>query len=187
MYIIQKSTLNGIHDHSSFDTTATSPDPNPSDPWLFTDPFARDLYMQLDLIDQLEEDIRTYVMFEGCWAREELEYKIEVRRLLREGLIAPTGNFGYLSPHPTVYRSLKAWTLVVSKQRHAFNAGEDLIFEPWLARYSEPGLNGPFRIGQLHHVSTPVLCCDAFPRICIHCDRTRAIMRQILDYRNNKQ
>lgn len=31
----------------------------------------------------------------------------------------------------------------------------------------------------------PRLCCDAFPHVCIHCDKTRAIMRQILSYRNN--
>ena len=83
MYIIQKSTLKGKHDPSLSDTAVTSPDPSPSDPWLFTDPFARDLYMQWDLVDQLEEDIRTYVMLDGCWAPDELECKLELRRLLQ--------------------------------------------------------------------------------------------------------
>lgn len=184
MYIIQKSTVNGKHDHSLSDTTATSPEPSPSDPWLFTDPSARDLYMQRDLIDRLEEDIRTNVMFDGRWALEELEYKLEIRRLLREGFIAPVDNFGYLSPHPTVYRTLRAGNLTVSRKRYAYKAGEDLIFEPWLARYSDPGLNGPWRIGQLHHVSSPCLCCDSFPLMCIHCDNTLASMRQILAYQN---
>ena len=187
MYIILKSTMNGKHEHSSSDTSVTSPDPCPTDPWLFTDPFARDFYIHRHLIDRLEEDIRTYVMFEGCWAPEELECKLEVRRLLREGLIAPVGSFGSLSPHPTVYRTLKVGTLIVSKQKHAFQAGEDLIFEPWLARYSEPGVNGPLRIGQLYHVSSPLLCSDSFPHVCIHCDRTLALMRQILNYRNTEK
>lgn len=186
MYIIPKSTMNGKHDHAPSDTTATSPEPSPSDPWLFTDPLAQGFYIQHDLINQLEEDIRTYVMFDGCWALDELEYKFEIRRLLREGFIAPAGSFGYLSPHPTVYRTLKVGTLIVSKKRYAFNVGEEMIFEPWLTRYADPGLNGPLQIGQLYHVSSPLLCCDAFPRICIHCDKTRAIMRQILNYRNNK-
>ena len=186
MYIILKSTMNGKDDHSSSDTTAASPDPSLSDPWLFTDPFARDLYMHRNLIDQLEEDIRTYVMFDGCWPSEELECKLEVRRLLQEGFIAPVDSFGYLSPHPTVYRTLKVATLIVSRQRHTLKAGEDLIFEPWLERYSEPGLNGLLRIGQLYPVSSPLLCCDKFPNICIHCDKTRAIMRQMLSYRKNK-
>ena len=185
MDIILKSKMNGKHDHSLSDTIPTSPDPSPSDPWLFTDPFARDLYAR-ELIDQLEEDIRTYVMLDGCWASEELECKFELRRLLQEGFIVPVGSFGYLSPHPTVYRTLKIGTLKVSRQQYAFTDREYLIFEPWLARYSGPGLNGPLHIGQLYHVFNPLLCCDKFPNICIHCDQTRAIMRQILNYRNNK-
>lgn len=186
MYSILKSTVNGKHDHSPSDTTAAGLDPNPSDPWLFTDPFARDLYMERELIDQLEEDIRTYVMVDGCWASEELECKLELRRLLLEAFIAPVGSFGYLSHHPTVYRTLKEGTLIVSRYQYAFMDRENLIFEPWLARYSDPGLNGPLRIGQLYHVSSPLLCCEKFPNICIHCDKTRAIMRQILNYRNKK-
>jgi hypothetical protein len=187
MDIILKSTLNGKHDHFPADTTPTSPDPSPFDPWLFTDPFARDLYMHRNLIDQLEEDIRTYVMLDGCWASEELECKFELRRLLQEGFIVPVGSFGYLSPHPTVYRTLKEGILIVSRQQYAFRSREDLIFEPWLARYSDPGLNAPLRIGQLYHVSSPCLCCDSFPHICIHCDNTMGIMRQILSYRNNQK
>ena len=186
MYIIQKSTLTGKYDHLLSDTTAASSNPTLSDPWLFTDPFARDLYMERKLIGPLEEDIRTYVMLDGCWAPEELECKLELRRLLQEGLIEPVGSFGYLSPHPTVYRTLKEETLIISKHKSAFTDREDLIFEPWLARYSDPGLNGPLRIGQLYHVSSPVLCCDNFPQICIYCDRTRVVMRQILSYRNKK-
>lgn len=186
MYIIHKSTLNGKHYPSSSDSTAADPNPSPIDPWLFTDPFARDLYMHRNLIDRLEEDIRTYVMLKGRWTSEELECKLEIRRLLREGFIALVDSFGYLSPHPTVYRALKAGTLMVSRQRHAFKAGEELIFEPWLARYADPGLNGPLRVGPLYHVSSTVLCRDAFPHICIHCDNTLAIMRQILNYRNKK-
>jgi hypothetical protein len=106
--------------------------------------------------------------------------------LLREGFITPIDSFGYLSPHPTVYRTLKVGTLIVSRHRYAFTDRENLIFEPWLVRYSDPGLNGPLRIGQLYHVSGPSLCCDKFPNICIHCDNTRAIMRQILNYRSKK-
>jgi hypothetical protein len=187
LYGIQKSVVNGEQDGYQSDTTAASPDPNPADPWLFTDPFARVLYVQRDLIDHLEEDIRTYAMFDGCWAPEELEYKLEVRRLLREGFIAPRNSYGYLSPHPTVYRTLKRGALEVAGQRYAFAGLEDLIFEPWLARYAHAGLIGPFRVDQLYYISNPCLCCEAFPLVCIHCDHTRAIMRQILSYRNNRK
>lgn len=186
MYSILKSVINGKQDDAASDTAATSPDPSSSDPWLFTDPCARDLYMKRDRIGELEEDIRTYVMFDGCWAPEELEYKLEVRRLLGEGLIAPTGRFGYLSPHPTVYHILKEGMLVISGRQYAFQDGEDLMFEPWLARYAEPGLKATFRVGCLHDVSSPCLCCDVFPQVCIHCNNTLTIMRQILNYQNRE-
>lgn len=184
MYSILNSTVNGKHDYSRSDTTANSPDPNPTDPWLFTDPVAREIYWRRDQLKALEEDICTYVMVDGQWAPEDLEYKCEIRRLLQEGFIAPKNSFGYLSPHPTVYRSLKAGNLEISGQRYAFRGGEDLVFEPWLVRYVHPGLNGPLQVGQLSHVSNPSLCCDAFPHVCIQCDNTRTIMRQILSYRN---
>ena len=41
--------------------------------------------MHGNLIDQLKEDIQTYVMLDGCWTPEELECKLEIRQLLREG------------------------------------------------------------------------------------------------------
>jgi hypothetical protein len=187
MYSIQKSTTNGKRDHSASDTTAASPDPSPTDPWLFTDPFARDHYLQRGLLNRLEEDIRAYAMFEGCWTPEELDYKLEVRRLLRGGFIAPAGSFGYLSPHPTVYRIVKSVSLVVAGQRYALKDGEDLVFESWLARYSDPGLRGPLRVGRLYGASDPRLSCDAFPQLHTHCGKTLAIMRQILKYRENRK
>jgi hypothetical protein len=184
MYSIQKPIVHGEQGGFKSDTIADSPDPDPADPWLFTDPFARQLYAQRDLIDQLEEDIRDYAMFDGHWAPEELEYKVEVRRMLREGSITPWSSYGHLSPHPTIYRTLKKGTLEVSGVRYAFKEFEHLIFEPWLERYSHPGLNGPLQVGHLSPVYNHCLCCDAFTHVCIHCDKTRAIMRQILSYRN---
>jgi hypothetical protein len=186
MDVILKARINGTHDHSSSDTSGNSPEPSPTDPWLFTDPFACAFYRKAHRINLLEEDIRMYVMYDGTWASEELEYKLEVRRLLQEGIITAVGSFGSLSPHPTVYGTLKEGNLRVTGREYSFNSGESLIFEPWLSRYSDPGLNGPFRIDKLYPVSSLCLCCDSFPHICIHCDKTRAIMRQILNYRNSK-
>jgi len=187
MYGIQKSTVNENQVCFPSDTTATGPDPDPGDPWLFTDPFARHTYAQRDLIDQLEEDIRDYAMFDGCWTAEELEYKLEVRRLLQQGFITSWNSYGYLSPHPTIYRTLKKGALEVSRQQYIFKELAYLNFQPWLARYSHPGINGPLQVGQPSPVSTPRLCCDAFPHLCIHCDKTRAIMREILSYRNKEE
>ena len=187
MYSIKKTSLYAEQGSFLSDTSTDSLDPDPTDPWMFTDPVARQYYAQRDLIDQLEEDIRDYVMFDGCWAPEEVEYKLEIRRLLRQGFITSWNYFGYLSPHPTIYRTVKKGTLEVSGQLYHFNEAEDLIFEPWLARYSHPGLNGPLHIGYISPVSNPRLCCDAFPHLCIHCDKTRAIMREILSYQNKEE
>ena len=107
-----------------------------------------------------------------------------MRRLLREGLIACWHSYGYLSPYPTIYRALKKGALEVSGRRYVFKELEGLVFEPWLARYAHPGLDGPLQVGYLSPVYNHCLCCDAFPHVCIHCDKTRAIMRQVLNYRN---
>ena len=186
MDIILKAMLNGNHSHFRADTTAASPEPGSTDPWLFTDPCACDFYREANLIDKLEEDIRTYVMFAGAWTLEELDYKREVKRLLREGFIAPSDSFGFLSPHPTVYCTLKVGILVVAGQRYAFKAGQNLVFEPWLARYSDPGLKGPLRVGTLYDAIGLCLCCQSFPNLSVACDNTLALMRQILGYRKNK-
>ena len=187
MYAIQKTGLYGNQYDPISDTTAVSPDPDPADPWLFTDPSARSFYFEHGLIGQLEDDIRTYAMFDDCWTPEELEYKLEVRRLLREGYIAPRDSFGHISPHPTIYRTLREGSLEISGQRYAFTGLEVLMFEPWLARYSNPGLRGPLQVCHLRYVAYPCLCCDAFPNVCIHCDITRAMMRRILTYGRSEQ
>jgi hypothetical protein len=87
VYSILKSTVNGKHDYSRSDTTANSPDPNPTDPWLFTDPVAREIYWRRDQLKALEEDICTYVMVDGQWAPEDLELCVRsasaARRLYR--------------------------------------------------------------------------------------------------------
>lgn len=186
MDVISKVSMSGYPDHPSSDTDLVSPEPSSTDPWLFTDPCARDFYREANLIDQLEEDIRTYVMFADAWTLEELDYKREVKRLLRDGCIAPTDSFGFLSPHPTVYYTLKVGILVTAGQRYAFEAGQNLVFEPWLERYSDPGLKGPLRIGPLYDAVGLCLCCQSFPNLCVACDNTLVLMRQILDYRKNK-
>jgi len=87
VYGIRKAMENGKHECYQSDTTADSPDPNPADPWLFTDPQARIIYQIQDRLGQLEEDVCTYVMAQGQWAQEDLECKCEIQRLLREGLL----------------------------------------------------------------------------------------------------
>lgn len=47
-----------------------------------------------------------YVRFDRTGNRDELEFKLEIQRMLWEGVVIPKGRFGYLSPHPTLYRTL---------------------------------------------------------------------------------
>ena len=184
MYVIPKCSQQERNNVALSDTCPASPEPDPSDPWIFTDPFAIELYKNRCLLGELQEDIQTYVMQDGWWTLEEIEYKLEVRRLLSDRVISPAASFGSLSPHPTVYRTLEAGRIIVSNHVFNFKPGEYLSYEPWLARYSDPGLKGPLQIGQLFPGSGPLLCRNQFPEVCIHCDHTRAEMRKILAYRN---
>lgn len=80
-------------------------DPSPKDVWLFTDPGAKAIYTRQGFLAELEQDIRTYAMFRGEWESDELEFKIEVQRLVQSSYLMPRPAFGHLSPHPTIYRA----------------------------------------------------------------------------------
>lgn len=180
MYDILKTSVNGTHPLSFCDTLPDGPVPDPQDLWLFTDPVAREVYSQQNRLDQLEHDVCSYAMYEGRWAPDELELKHEIRRLLRKNTLIPKGAFGHLSPHPTVYRAVNEGRLEIAGQNFHFEAGDDIIFVPWLARVSYPNLRGPMRIGRLQTTAKLCLCCDAFPAISLFCERALAILHQTL-------
>lgn len=182
MYEILKARADDLHYLAHTDTTVTSLDPGSSDLWLFTDPVAQAIYAQQGKRDRLRTDIITYVMYGGQWSPDELEFKREVRRLLCEGLLIPKGTFGYLSPHPTVYQAISEGVLKVDGGKYYFHAGDDVVFEPWLARVSTPGLVGPVRIGRLRTITTLRLCDEAFPKAGELCERALAILRQTLPH-----
>ncbi len=179
MYDILKSPVNGHH-LSHADTTPADPEPQPDNPWLFTDPAARAIYARQGRIDQLKHDILTFVMCEGQWSPDELQLKCEIRRLLGTNVLQPKGAFGYLSPHPTVYRAANEGVLEITGHKLHFEIGQDVVFEPWLARVHYPGLPGPVRIGRLRSAPDVCLCCDAFPKVGELCERALAILRQTL-------
>ena len=186
MYGIRKVMDNGKHEYYQSDTTVDSPDPKPTDPWLFTDPQARIIYQTQGRLGELEEDICTYVMAQGQWTPEDLECKYEIQRLLCEELLKPGYNFGHLSPHPTVYHAIANGKLNIAGQHSDFKFGDEIVFEPWLSRVAHPGHVGPIWVGHLKQISRLCLCCEAFPLICIHCDRTVAILRQTLENSRNR-
>lgn len=182
MYDILKTQVNAGQFLSQTDTTAASPDPGPNNPWLFTDPVAQAIYARRGQRDQLREDIRTHVMYAGYWSQEELEFKYELRRLLGKGLLVPKGTFCYLSPHPSVYRGVQAGVLKIAGQNRRFDSGDDVVFNPWLARVASPRQLGPAHIGRLLSTTRLCLCREAFAKTSSLCERALAVLHQTLRY-----
>lgn len=157
-----------------------SADPGADNPWLFTDPVARALYADQGRPDQLKDDVLAYVMCDGGWAPDELEYDREIRRLLGVNVLYPKGTFGYLSPHPTVYRASSDGVLEIAGRKYHFGAAQDIVFMPWLARVCCPGFTGPVYVGRLQSISNMCLSREAFPRVSALCERALGILRQTL-------
>lgn len=145
---------------SRADTTPDSPDPNPNDVWIFTDPDARNSYASRGQLDRLAQDITYEVLRGGAWQPEELEYKRELRRLLRGSLIADKGTYWYRSPHSTVYRAQRGGTLTVSGKTYRFGAGDDIVFQCRMERDEHDEDSGPVLIARLQSTEGAVLCSD---------------------------
>jgi hypothetical protein len=140
------------------DTSADSVDPDPNDVWAFTDPDARDRYARDGRLRALEHDIRYEVMRGAPWQPEELEYKREIRRLLRDGAVKPKGTYWFTSPFPTVYRAIRSGSLTVGGKRYRFRTGEDVVFQCRMARDMRPGSTGPLLIAKLRPTPDALLC-----------------------------
>jgi hypothetical protein len=138
---------------------------DPTDVWLFTDPAAKAYYAREGKLARLEQDIRTYVMFNGRWGPDELDFKREIDRLTYLNILVPRSAFGHLSPHPTIYQAIREGRIQVIDEHFHFRIGDDIVFEPWIARLSHPGLVGPLRIGRLDTTARYSLCCEEFPQI----------------------
>ena len=145
---------------SKSDTTKNSPDPDPDDIWAFTDPDARDTYARDGRLKQLEHDLRYEVMRGSPWEPEELEYKLEIRRLLREGSIEDKGTYWFSSPFPTVYRAKQPGIFTIAGQEHSFQTGDDIVFQCKMTRDSNPKLTAPVLIARLQPTDKSKLCGD---------------------------
>jgi hypothetical protein len=143
---------------SQTDTRADSPDPDPADIWLFTDPDARENFINEGRLQDLEHDIKNEVMRAGLWQPDELEYKREIRRLLREGVISDKGSYWYASPFPTVYRANKYGSFRINGNEYKFWAGEDIVFQCRMTRDMTPQLTGPVLISRLQPTNKSMLC-----------------------------
>lgn len=143
---------------SKADTTSDSPDPNPKDIWAFTDPDAREAYSRAGKLGTLEHDIRYEVMRGGDWLPEELEYKREIRRLLRKGAVADKGSYWFASPFPTVYRALRGGSLTVAGREYKFREGEDIVFQCRMSRDMNRQLSGPVLVDRFRPTGEARLC-----------------------------
>lgn len=179
-YDILKTTLSVGTDPVFPDTTAHSPDPDPYDVWLFTDPAAKEAYARQGRLDLLEQDVMMHVMYAGRWAPEELELKSQIRHRLREGALIPKDSFVHLSPHSSVYWAVHDGALHIDGQKFHYGLGDEIAFMPWLMRVHTPSLQGPVRIARFRAASTLYLCCEAFPRVGQLCERTLAILHDTL-------
>lgn len=133
--------------------------------WLFTDPLAKALYSQRGELDILEQDIRTFAMFHDRWDLDELEFKQQVELLVQAKWLIADISFAYISPHPTIYKALRAGKIEISNERYHFQAGEEIIFASWPERLSHPGINGPLRIGRFDASTSICLCSQAYPQL----------------------
>ena len=84
------------------DTDAERFSPPSTNVWLFTDPLAKTIYAQKGELSALEQDIRTFAMFQDEWGPDELEFKREIDVLCDAKLVLPEITFGNISPHPTI-------------------------------------------------------------------------------------
>lgn len=143
---------------SRADTAANDPDPDPNDIWAFTDPDARDAYARRGDLEKLEHDIRYEVMRDEPWQPEELEFKRETRRLLKERVIADKGSYWFSSPFPTVYRALRDSSLTISGKEFSFEEGDDIVFQCRMTRDMNPTHTGPVLLDRLSPTDKARLC-----------------------------
>ncbi len=155
---ILKTLFSISKDDSKTDTTANSPDPDPNDFWIFTDPDARDVHARQGRLNELAHDIQYEVMRAGSWEPEELEYKYEIRRLLQEGIISDKGTYWFTSPFPTVYRAIRDGSLTISGREFRFRTGNDIVFQCRMVRDANPDLTSMVLVGYLQPTDKSVLC-----------------------------
>lgn len=87
-----------------------------------------------------------------------MEYKSEIRRLLREGAINDKGAYWYRSPHPTVYRAQRSGTLTVNGKTYRFETGDDIVFQCRMERDESKEERGPVLVARLRPTDRSFLC-----------------------------
>lgn len=94
------------------------------------------------------------------WQTDELEFKSEIRRLLREEIVRDKGAYWFRSPHPTVYRAERDGSLNAAGKNYRFRAGDDIVFQCRMERDENKEDLGPVLVARLQPSSDAVLCSD---------------------------
>ncbi len=180
MYSVRSLLFDAPHNLSLIDAHPDYNNPDPYDVWLFTDDEAKSVYAHNGELDKLEQDIKTYVMFNNMWSPDELDFIREIGYLTYARVLTPGSAFGHISPHPTVYRATTEGSLHIDNRNIHFKMGDEIVFEPWLVRLAHPGLIGPLRIGRLNNSSDYSLCREALPQLADLSQIDLAILHRIL-------
>jgi hypothetical protein len=130
---------------------------DPENIWIFTDPFAKAKFRFEGKLLELEQDIRFNVMRGDTWHEDDIEYFLEVKRLLEEGIIKKTTRFWFSSPFTPIYKALQNGKIVISGKKYTFKKGEEIVWQCQMGR-------------ELHNLVGPVLFGEFTPkRMTIYC------------------
>ncbi|MFQ5832532.1 MAG: zinc ribbon domain-containing protein [Candidatus Thorarchaeota archaeon] len=130
---------------------------DPENVWLFTDIVAKANFRFEKRLEELEQDIRFSVMRGKPWRREDIEYMIEIRRLLDVGLVRRTTSFWFSSPFQTIFRAMKDGLMTIAGTGYTFRRGDDIVWQCQMSREVH-GLDGPVFIGRLTPRKMTMLC-----------------------------
>jgi hypothetical protein len=150
--------------------------------WLFTDPLAKAIYAQERTLATLEQDIRTFAMFQDEWGPDELDFKREIDNLCDAKLVLPEITFGNISPHPTIYKALGAGKIEICGEKYHFRVGDEIVFASWPERLSHPGVSGPLHIGRFDTSESVCLCSQAYPQLTGLTNKEFEVLHQIACY-----
>jgi hypothetical protein len=129
------------------------------DVWLMTDPVAIARYEAEGKLDQLEHDIRFEVMRGADWSAQDLQFAAETNRLTTDGTIRRIASFWAVSPHPPVYRAMKAGELRFPSGPVSFDEGDEIVWACPMTR-DRLSLESPVLVGDLQDAHIQKLCGD---------------------------
>jgi hypothetical protein len=168
-------------------TGAEKAEPLSTNVWLFTDPLAKAVYAQQGKLQSLEQDIRTFAMFQDRWGPDEIDFKLQIDILVQARVLAPGSSFANVSPHPTIYKALRPGKIEVRGERYHFQSGDEIVFASWPERVSHPGIRGPLRIGRFAVSDSVCLCSQAYPQLAGLSCKDFEVLHQIACYQKRQR